>query len=56
VANSSDVTVAELHRSFVDFRQEVRDELKWLRRMLIGILASAILSSALSSMFVAVTQ
>jgi hypothetical protein len=29
-------------REFDDFREETREELKWLRRFLIGVLVSAI--------------
>jgi hypothetical protein len=45
-------TVPELTRAFVDFRTEMRDEIKWLRRLLIGTLASAVLGSVVSSAFV----
>ena len=35
--------------AFVDFRAESRDEIKWIRRMLIGTLASAIVGSFFAS-------
>lgn len=35
--------------AFVDFRSETRDEIKWIRRMLIGTLASAIIGSFFAS-------
>jgi hypothetical protein len=35
--------------AFVDFRAESRDEIKWIRRMLIGTLASAIIGSFFAS-------
>lgn len=53
---ADDWTLAEIVRDFVDFRDEVRDELKWLRRLLLGAMAAAILSSAISSVFVVVTR
>jgi hypothetical protein len=43
-------------REFDDFRDETREEIKWLRRFLIGVLAAAIGSNLLSSVFVAVTR
>jgi hypothetical protein len=36
-------SLPELVRNFIDFREETRDELKWLRRLLVGALASAVL-------------
>jgi hypothetical protein len=45
-------TLPELVRNFIDFRTEMRDEIKWLRRLLIGTLASAVLGSIVSSSFV----
>jgi hypothetical protein len=41
----------ELTRAFMDFRTEMRDEIKWLRRLLIGTLVSAVAGSILSSVF-----
>jgi hypothetical protein len=35
--------------AFVDFRAESRDEIRWIRRMLIGTLASAIVGSFFAS-------
>ena len=35
--------------AFIDFRAESRDEIKWIRRMLIGTLASAIIGSFFAS-------
>jgi hypothetical protein len=35
--------------AFIDFRAETRDEIKWIRRMLIGTLASAIIGSFFAS-------
>ena len=35
--------------AFQDFRAESRDEIKWIRRMLIGTLASAIIGSFFAS-------
>ena len=49
-------TTPELARAFLDFREEMRDEVKWIRRMLIGVLVSAVLSSLVSSTFVVVTR
>jgi hypothetical protein len=37
---------------YQDFRDESRDEMKWLRRLIIGTLASAVLGSIISSLFV----
>jgi hypothetical protein len=39
---------------FADFRDEVRDELKFLRRLLFTVLGSAILAGLISSTLVAV--
>lgn len=41
---------------FTDFRDEVRDEIKWLRRLIIGTLASAVLGSIVSSLFVVISR
>lgn len=49
-------TLPELARAFVDFRTETREEIKYLRRLLVGVLASAVLSSIFSSVFVVVTR
>jgi hypothetical protein len=38
-----------LEVAFIDFRSETRDEIKWIRRMLIGTLASAIIGSFFAS-------
>ena len=51
---NGDWTLNELARTFLDFRAEVRDEIKWLRRMLVGTLASALLGALLSSVFVVI--
>ena len=44
-------TVAELGRMFLDFRTEIREEVKWLRRLLIGALCTAVIASIASSIF-----
>jgi hypothetical protein len=41
---------------YQDFRDETRDEIKWLRRLIIGTLASAVLGSIVSSLFVVITR
>ena len=41
-------------REFDDFRVETRDELKFLRRLLIGTLTSAVLGAMASSLFVVI--
>jgi hypothetical protein len=41
---------------FKDFREETRDEIKWLRRLIIGTLVSAVLGSIASSLFVVITR
>jgi hypothetical protein len=47
-------TIPELTRALIDFRTEMRDEIKWLRRLLIGTLVSAVAGSLISSIFVLV--
>jgi len=47
-------TIAELGRMFQDFRTEMREEVKWLRRLLIGALCTAVVASIGSSIFAAV--
>jgi hypothetical protein len=41
---------------YKDFREETRDEIKWLRRLIIGTLVSAVLGSVASSLFVVITR
>lgn len=41
-------------REFDDFRTETRDEIKFIRRLLIGTLGTAVLSSAFSSVVMVV--
>lgn len=47
-------TLPETVRAFIDFREETRDEIKFLRRLLIGTLTSAVLASIGSSLFVVI--
>jgi hypothetical protein len=43
-------------REFDDLRSEIRDEIKWLRRMLVGTLTSAVMGSLVSAIFVVITR
>jgi len=39
---TDEFSLRELTRAFLDFRSETREEIKWLRRLLIGTLTSAV--------------
>lgn len=47
-------SLPELVRAFIDFREETRDELKWLRRLIIGGFVTVIVASISTSAFVVV--
>jgi hypothetical protein len=42
-------SIGELGRAFDDFRQETRDQIKFVTRLVIGTLCSAILAGLLTS-------
>jgi hypothetical protein len=48
-------SIGELGRAFDDFRQEARDQMKFIMRLVVSTLVGAILGGALTS-FIALTR